>query len=276
MIEVDSYVGSHPANTPLGRFGIETLSDAPELFSAAMPLVGLTNPFTGDPTLGPLTVLVDYVGGLVNHLRRAPDEWTVSSELALDLVPDAAELVARDPSTPVIGTARPGGAKGRSSLGVCELTHDGAVLGLGSVRSVHITQPGELSDPRTQPAPEPGPRQTELADLMAVRAGDWSPGSAVLYQSANSTLNNAMGIVHGGVASAALELVAAAALAGAPGEAMQTASVRVNFLRQLLCGSDSHYQATAVRAGGRSGAADAQAIGADGRVALIARVTALR
>lgn len=261
----------HPVNTPLGRFGVETLVDSPDPFVATMPVGGLVNPLTGAATLGPLAVLVDYVAGLVNHYRRAPDEWTVSSELTLDLTPDALAVIARDLDVAVLGTAHPFGAKCATSLGVCELTHGTTVIGAGTVRSVHIARPVLFNDPHDQRPVDNGPRPTDLAEIMAVRAGDRGP---VLYQSASSSLNNDLGIVHGGVAAAGLELVASSAMNAGRDEPLRTASLRVNFLRKLLCGKDSRYEGTAFRVGSRSGVADAQAIGADGAVALTARVTA--
>ncbi len=55
-----------------------------------------------------------------------------------------------------------------------------------------------------------------------------------------------------------------------------TASLRVNFLRQFVSGDQSRYVGTALRVGRRSGVAEAQAVGADDKVALVARVTAYR
>jgi len=52
--------------------------------------------------------------------------------------------------------------------------------------------------------------------------------------------------------------------------------LRVNFLRQFFSSGQSRYVGTALRVGKRSGVADAQAVGADGEVALVARVTAYR
>ncbi|OBF12045.1 PaaI family thioesterase [Mycobacterium sp. ACS4331] len=262
----------HPVNTPLGRFGVETLADSPDPYIAVMPVVGLVNPLTGHPTLGPLAVLVDYVAGMVNHHRRASDEWTVSSELAMELTADAGAIIAATPDVPVLGTAHPFGAKGTSALGVCELTHGGTVIGTGSVRSVHIARPEVFQDPHTERAVDDRPRPTDLSEIMTVRGVVGEP--AVLHQLPNSALNNDMGIVHGGVASAGLELVASAALNTDPRRQMTTASLRVNFVRQLTCGDDSRYMGTLVRAGRRSGVADAEAINADGSVALTARLTA--
>jgi acyl-coenzyme A thioesterase PaaI-like protein len=263
----------HATNTPLGRFGVHTLLDSPDPFVAAMPMAGLINPLTGAITLGPLTVLVDYVAGLVNHHRRAEDEWTVSSELRLDLAPDALSTITEAPEVPVLATAHPFGTKSATSLGICELTHRGTVVGTGSVRSVHIRRPEVFADPHRQRPASANPRPTSLAEIMSVRTG---AEPAVLFQDPSPDLNNDLGIVHGGVAAAGLELVGSAALNVTPDVALQTASVQVSFLRRLLCGDESRYVGTAVRVGARSGIADARAIGADGDVALLARVTAYR
>src|SRR5689334_706931 len=78
---------SHPLNTPLGRFGIATSEEGPRGCVASIPAGAMTNPLTGAATIAPLAMLVDHVGGLVNHHRRSPGEWTVSSELSLELAP---------------------------------------------------------------------------------------------------------------------------------------------------------------------------------------------
>ncbi|PRC47741.1 phenylacetic acid degradation protein, partial [Mycobacterium sp. ITM-2017-0098] len=75
----------YPLNTPLGRFGIETFEEGRDRCVASIPVRGLVNPLTGLPTVAPLAMLVDHVGGLINHARRADREWTVSSELSLEV-----------------------------------------------------------------------------------------------------------------------------------------------------------------------------------------------
>lgn len=261
---------AYPVNTALGRFGIAPIVDSPDPFVSSMPLAGLVNPVTGAPTLGPLTVLVDHVAGLVNHYRKAADEWTLTSELTLEITPGALRVVAANPELAAVATARPTGGRGSSSaLGCCEITVGDAVIGIGTVRSVYITRQGE--HPTEWPPAVDGPRPTELAEIMAIDVDD----AAVIHQRENSALNNTLGIVHGGVSAAGLELAASAVInadrAGAP---LSTASVRVNYLRPFLSGGESRYAATALHGGRRSGVAEAQAIGADGNVALIARVTA--
>ena len=264
----------YPLNTALGRFGIANLVDSPDPFVSSMPVAGLVNPLTDAPTARPLAVLVDHVAGLVNHYRRAAHEWTVSSELSLELTPTALTVIAENPEVAVVATGRPGGTRGSSAFGICELTIDDLVIGIGTVRSVYVAHPGAF--PQEWPAPTDGPRPQELAEIMALRMADGN-GASVIHQQRNPVLNNTLAIVHGGVAAAGLELAASAALnADRSGEPLNTASLRVNFLRQFFSGDESRYVGTALRVGRRSGVADAQAIGADGEVALVARVTAYR
>ena len=263
----------YPPNTALGRFGIATLVDSPDPFVSSMPLAGLVNPVTGVPTVGPLAVLVDHAAGLVNHYRREADEWTVSSELTLEITPPALTVIAEHPGVAVVASARPVGTRGSNALGMCEITLGDAVIGVGTVRSVYVGHPGEF--PREWTASVEGAaRPTDLAEIMALQIAE-ANGSPVIHQGQNSALNNSLGIVHGGVAAAGLELAASAALnAGRADQPLHTASLRVNFLRQFFSGDQSRYVGTALRVGRRSGVAEAQAIGAEGEVALVARVTA--
>jgi len=260
----------YPLSTALGRFGIASVVDSPDPFVSSMPLTGLVNPVTGAPTIGPLAVLVDHAGGLVNHYRKAVDEWTLTSELTLEISPDALQVVADNPDLAAVATARPTDNRGSTAaLGCCEITVGDAVIGIGTVRSVYITRAGE--HPREWPAAVGGERPTELAEIMAIDADD----AKVFHQRENPALNNTLGIVHGGVSAAGLELAASAVLnADRAGDPLHTASLRVNYLRPFLSGGESRYTATALHVGRRSGVAEAQAIGDDDQVALIARVTA--
>jgi uncharacterized protein (TIGR00369 family) len=261
----------YPLSTALGRFGLCGVLDSPDPFVSSMPLAGLVNPVTGAPTVGPLAVLVDHAGGLVNHYRKAADEWTLTSELTLEITPDALRVVADNPDLVAVATARPSGHRGASdALGCCEITVGDAAIGIGTVRSFYITRAGEHPT-EWPPADIDGQRPTDLAEIMAIDVDD----ANVIHQRQNSALNNTMGIVHGGVSAAGLELAASAALnTGRSGALLQTASLRVNYLRPFFSGGESRYVGTALRVGRRSGVADAQAIGPDGQPALIARVTA--
>ncbi|MCV7278719.1 PaaI family thioesterase [Mycolicibacterium flavescens] len=265
----------HPLNTPLGRFGIETSVDGPAECVASIPAGGMVNALTGAPTIAPLAMLVDHACGLVNHRRRDGDEWTVSSELSLEVDPDAAAIIAEAPDQPVIATGRPFGTKIDVALALCELAHRDTVLGTATVRSFYIRTPGDLesfSEGPTGPMP-PG----TLADRMRVRVAESGGSARALVQDADPVLNNLIGIVHGGVSAMALEMVASAAInAGRDDEPLRTASLRINFLRPFHSGAESRYVGTPVRVGRGSGVGEAQAIGPGGATAIIARLTAYR
>jgi uncharacterized protein (TIGR00369 family) len=257
------------------RFGIDVLdtdmADATAVMS--MPIGGMLNPFTGLPAVGPLAILVDAVGGLVNHFRRDAGEWTVSTELALELSPDGGEHATADPDTPVVASARTLGPKGSSSLSFCTLMRGDIVIGGATVRSYYITTDDVVLDgPNDTLVRTP---HTTLAELMAVQIRPGAEGMRVLSQRVDPILNNAVGVINGGVASAGLELAASAA-ANAGGGALHTASVRVNFLRPFFASEHSRYEATPLRIGRGTAVADAQAVNEDGTVAVTARLTAYR
>lgn len=230
----------------------------------SMPITDLRNPFTGEPTVGPLAILLDAAGGNSNHSRRSPNQWTVTSELALELGPDGVAVFLANPDVPVLATGRPLGPKGATGLSVCSLTCGDVVIGGGTVRSFYV------------PAGDGMPMVAPLAELMAAAVCDAEGDATVLAQCVDPILNNSLGIVNGGVASTGLELVASAAVntGAVPGQLFRTASVRVNFLRPLLSGARSRYLGTALRVGRNTAVGDAQAIDDSGKVALTARITA--
>jgi uncharacterized protein (TIGR00369 family) len=264
---------SHPLNTPLGRFGIVTSEEGPQGCTASIPAGAMINPLTGNTTVAALAMLSDHVGGLINHHRRGPGEWTVSSELSLELAPNALTQIATAPDVPVSATGRPFGPKGANALSLCEFTHRDAVIATATVRSFYIQAPGHLAefpDGPTGPLP-PG----SLADRMAVRIAESGGAAKVLVQDSDPVLNNSLGIVHGGVSAMALELVGSAAVNdGREDHPLHTASLRVNFLRQFHSDPESRYEGTPLRVGRSSGVAEARAVDATGKPAIIARITA--
>lgn len=265
----------YPLNTPLGRFGIETFEETRDRCVASIPVRGLVNPLTGLPTVAPLAMLVDHAGGLINHARRAPQEWTVSSELSLEVASEAGDVIAASPESDVTAISRPLGRKNIAALGQCELSVGDEVIATATVRSFYITVPADLAAWPDGPAGSlPG---TSLAELMAVEIGESGGGAAVLVQGDDPVLNNSVGAVHGGVSSMGLELVGSAALNhDATAQPYRTASLRVNFLRPFHGGGEAHYRAKPAHIGRSSGVAEVQAVGSDGKLALLARLTAYR
>jgi uncharacterized protein (TIGR00369 family) len=275
MTEVDKRTNEHDLETPDSiqvRFGIAYVESRPAEAIAAlsMPMERFHNPFTGAPTVGPLAILVDAAAGIVNHYRRRPGQWTVSSELSMDVSLDGVGEL----DGPVLATGHALGPLGATSLGICTLTYRGKVIGGGTVRSFFIDADEVVPQRRTEILRRSS--QTTFADLMAAQVADDGP-DAVLVQRVDHNLNNDIDIVHGGVAAAGLELAASAAInRGGSDGLLQTASVRVNFLRPFFAGAESRYVGTPLRVGRNTAVGDAQAVGDDGKVALTARVTAYR
>ncbi len=272
--------GTQDPETPesvLTRFGIETLEEDLTTFTvvASMPVGGLRNPFTGAPTLGPLAILVDEVAGLTNYHRRGQGQWTVSSELTVEISPDGIDSILAAPDEPVVGSGRPIGPHGATLLAVCMLTHRGTTIGVGTVRTVAIS--GGPDGPVARGADTVvRTADTALTELMSARPLAVEHDTYRLRQQPDPIINNLIGIVHGGVSSAGLELVAAAAINHGRDVPLRTASIRVNFLRPFFAGTESRYEGTTLRIGRNSAIGEAQAVGDDGKVAVIARVTGYR
>ena len=260
----------------LSRFSITTLEQNLEdsTVVTSMPLGGMCNPLTGLPSVAGLAILVDDAGGRANFFRRRQG-WTVSSELAVELNADAADSLMNFPDEPVVASAHPVGGGRTPMLAVCALRHRGELIGSGSVHTMPLGGDGAVSSSSRRTDPLAGLTST-LADLMAVEPMPDENGTWRLRQNADSMINNMAGIVHGGVSSAGLEIVASAALNDAQDRPLQTASIRVNFLRPFFGSGQSFYEGTALRIGRTSAVADARAVGGDGKVAVIARVTGYR
>lgn len=270
--------------TPLSvlrRFAVTTLEQDMTDFSvvAEMPVAGMCNPFTGLPSLAALTILVDDVAGRVNYYRCGQGQWTVSSELSVEISPGALEHLAAAPHDPVVASARPVGPAGATLLSLCTLSHRGTVIGGGTVRTMPLPS-GPDGPIHRGDDPLVRGEKTSLAELMAVEALPVEDGVYRLRQHPDPMINNLLGVVHGGVSSAGLELVAAAAFNHEQDRPLRTASIRVNFLRPFvaapLSGAESIYESRALRIGRTSAIADATAVGADGKPAVIARVTGYR
>ncbi len=143
------------------------------------------------------------------------------------------------------------------------------------MRSFYITAPtGMAKWPESTSAEQPG---RELAELMSVELAETGGTATALMQRENAALNNSVGAVHGGVSSMGLELAGSAEVNRAlPDAPFRTASLRVNFPRPFHSGAEARYVATPLHVGGSSGVAGTQAVGPDGRVALLGRLTAYR
>ncbi len=90
-------------------------------------------------------MLVDHVGGLLNHCRRGADEWTVSSELSVDVGARRRGDPRDGSDVRVVGTARPLGGKTGGALAVCELAVGTQQVATALVRSFYIQVPAGVT-----------------------------------------------------------------------------------------------------------------------------------
>ena len=170
MTTSSQQAGKQDPETPesvLTRFGIITLEENFTDFTvvAYMPMGGMLNPFTGLPTIGSLAILVDDVAGRVNYDRCGRGQWTVSSELVVEMSPGGVASILSAPDEPVLASARPLGPAGATLLAVCTLTHCGTAIGGGTVRTVRSTAGPTSRVPGDDP---PGPHTaTSLVELMS-------------------------------------------------------------------------------------------------------------
>lgn len=257
------------------RFGIQQISVDRQHHQLEMEMQtkGLCNPFSGQASVAPLAVLVDAACGTVNHMRFQGHSWTVSSELRIELAPTF------DPDSVDLVTARAKscGSSSQTALAMCSLHSGGRIVGSASVRSFAIPAGERRQLDESSQNGVTRPTAASFADLMSLSGRYVDPDAAVLTQSGNPSLNNAIGIVHGGVAAAGLELACASALNVGQDEPFRSVSIAVNFLRPLVTGEGvCTYAGSVLHRGRRTAVADASAMGYDGRTAAMCRVTAYR
>jgi uncharacterized protein (TIGR00369 family) len=260
----------------LDRFLIQLEPSSDDMTAAmSMPVAGHVNPLDGYPTVAALTLLIDTVGGLVNHARRTAGEWTVTSELALELVPEAARWASRPGAPPVIATARACGSRATTSLATCILTCDDRELGYATVRSYFVVANADHTSPKETLVRSP---EISLGQLLSATPEQHATGAAApaLVQRHDPVLVNSLGVVNGGISSACLALAAAAAIDARAGQPMQIGSFRVNFLQPLANATDIRYVAEVAHLGRRTAVARAQVSSTGGHPPLTATLTAYR
>jgi acyl-coenzyme A thioesterase PaaI-like protein len=257
------------------RFDIDVLevNKSSARTTMAMPLASKRNPLTGAIAIGSLAILIDSVGGLTNHLRRAEDEWGLSSELTVDVCPGFVRAVEDRPDLPVVAHAWPVGPKEHSAFAACSLTLDGVVVGTGSVRSYYLQAISvDRAAQYDRPPKTPNMSFAEMLEVQLDRAAGPTP---IIRQLPDPGITNAFGMISGGVVAAGAELAASAAISGEE-RPYHTASLRVNFLRPFHAGGGAHYLGSVSRKGQNTALAEGSAINADGSKALTVVVTAYR
>jgi uncharacterized protein (TIGR00369 family) len=256
------------ANTVESRFGIDILAADVGAGAAtlSMSLDAFVGPLTGLPSLGALAVLLDGAGGLSNHWMRPEGAWTITSELSLDLHRSAMSGGA------VVARSKLIAADAAHALSFTSLSVNDVEIGSGMLRSLFVREGPQEPDRPCDPIgllPE-----LTLLDRLSLRQESAGQDYRLVPQP-DPILNNGMGMVHGGVVGATLELVAAGALhlSVPPSEPKYTGGLRINYLRPMNVGGDARYEAAVARVGRNIAIVDSSAIRADGREAARARVT---
>ena len=274
LSEADRYDVDAPDGVRV-RFSMRTLERAPgaDSVAMAMPVAAMVNPMTHRPTLAPLSILVDTACSTAIFAHRG-ERWPVTAELALDFNPEymSGSLLAYDAAT-AIARAKLTGSTPSRALAECTVTIGDQVCAVATLAVAFIRADGVVSQRLDETLD--GACVADLGSLMAVEPGVVTDATAAMAQRPDPMLLNATRHIHGGVSATGLELVSHAAISAGGGH-YSTGSVRVNFLRPFIAGPGSRYEATAVRTGATMAIADATAVGDDGKVAALARVTAYR
>lgn len=220
------------------------------------------------PVLCTFAVLTDVVGGLVNHLSRPADAWTVTSELSMDI---AGAVIAGDE---VVGSSELLSVDDSGALSVTRFVVDDRPVGVATVRSFYIPAT-PVADEDQSRHPQHAPVAAGIEELLAVRpaAGD-TDGEVALVAEPDPVVENAIGCVHGGVVAAALCCAGFAALEDSGASGMSVGSARVNYFRPFIAGDGAAYRGRADRIGRHVASAVANAVAPGGKIAATARVTA--
>jgi uncharacterized protein (TIGR00369 family) len=237
----------------------------------------LTGPWLNGPAGvapgGTLGVLIDGVTAYAALLGRPANAWSVSAEISLDLcgpMPADGSILTAD--------ARLVGADATGALGTATVTDaSGRVIALGRQHTRWIPAPditpwAARKQVPTRLAETDGP--ADLVTLIGARV-QAADGGAVAQVPVTRDLTNPLGNMHGGVIFAAVDLTAQAALAsvGAP---VQTASVRVAYVRPLPLNGAARFEARVIHRGRSFGVAEVSCVNEANKPTVIATVTTTR
>jgi len=245
---------------PEELFGITGLRvDREHSFGAMRPGPPLDD---GRLSAGALGVLIDDAMGYAMVIPRPEGHWAVSTEITLDVVG------ALDEATAVTAEAWAVQADSRSSYARCEV-HDqrGRLLAVCSQRGRYVpigdAGLGGTSEPSAAPS-----RASTLSGLISAERVDDG-----LELTASPGLQNALGMLHGGISICASDLATAFALDEADLAGLRPSSIRIAYARPVTAGSRISYLPR-LEHRGRSLAVIEVVGSIDGRVSTLAQVIA--
>jgi uncharacterized protein (TIGR00369 family) len=276
--------GSIPASvvtTPLGRpealFRVGPAEKRGQVVRAQMRTGPWMRGPDARPCAGSLGVFLDDLLGNALIEARPENYWPVSTELSIDLAAplplDGSVLTGQ--GWPV--SLEPGGALGQGAV----RDGSGATVATATTRARYLPAPRSLpgapgsgDEPGSWAAPPvaddlSGPGST-LALLGAVpRRGG---GTVILTVPGSDDFCNPMRNTHGGILLCAAEIAGSLALHAAAGR-LQTASIRVVYVRSVPATDTITYTAQVLHRGRTLGAAQVTARGASGKTCAVAMIT---
>jgi uncharacterized protein (TIGR00369 family) len=261
-------VSAHP---PIFYGGPENLFRVDELrlddavargsMSAGQWLTG----YDGRPCAGSLGVLIDDVLGYAVVAVGPPEHWSVSTEITIDVVGPIDPAASR-----FHAEARAVSVDAQGSFARGEMIDDsGALVAVFTQRGHYV--PMSVADLTPTAPPELLPEAQGMGALIGAALADDASGPRVDLPAA-AAVQNAMGILHGGIALATSDLIAATALGVDGTHPLETASIRIVYIRPVAGGSRIEFRPRVLHRGRSLGVVDVEGrIG--GKTHTVARVT---
>ena len=248
------------------RFGLRGCGPAPAGNRCTFVAPAWTYDPAGRVRVGALMVVADHILGELSYRRRATGNWSLTTELTLDMLATTDRCSTLDASATEI-TAEPG-----ANFARCELTDSSnRVVAVGTTRTVSV--PGTETNPDVRPkvhTPEHLPEST-IEDVLGLTYPLGGHGGEVCLTEPGQWAN-AFGIMHGGVAACVGEL-AASRLFSEHNPRLSTAQMHTCFLRPAPLGTPYVATARAYHIG--RGFAVAEVLGHSGdRLCTVSTVTA--
>jgi uncharacterized protein (TIGR00369 family) len=254
---------------PEQLFRVARVSEADRVVSSSMPTGSwVARGDAGVPT-GSLGVLVDNVLGYAVLVDRPVDQWSVSSEISIDM------CAPIEPGATLYGQARPVISDPRGAVASGEVVdEDGRLVAVCRQHGRYVRHLPELgaADDGVLLRPDEPVQAGSVLDLLGLRP-EASDERAVLDLLATRSLVNPLRNVHGGITLCAADLTALAALESS-GRPMETASIHVAYVRPIPLGTTARFEATVVHSGRSFAVARVDARNAEGKICATATVTA--
>jgi uncharacterized protein (TIGR00369 family) len=244
---------------PEGLFGLQRIA------VEGSGVVGTltTGPWVSDA--GSLAVLVDDVLGYAILAARPSYCWSVSTEIALDLLAP----VPTD-GRPLHAHARLEHSDGYGGFALGRVVAEGGeLIAQCRHRGRYVPAPAHLLPDSDGRRAGPGTTATGLDGHL----GPLRPGDEGIDLRVDPALGNPLGNLHGGVSLAVSDLVAAAACARDDLAGLRTASIHTTYVRPVPVGTTLHLEPEVVSRGRSLAAVRVVGRNHDGKPCTVTTVT---